>query len=173
METTFFRYAKNRGIENVFTTSYYFLLANALAFSLLVLIFQVDIAKAIGINNIKYLWYFIGIIFFDVVTAIPFSALRYNEKAKTFALLKIVNIIINIVINLIYLWLIPLLINKYGFNFDRIFSQDNLLEYTFRANLIASFCTFLLLIPHTKSYFKKFQLPSVQRDDCLLVSYND
>ncbi len=159
METTFFRYAKNKGIENVFTTSYYFLLANALAFSLLVLIFQVDIAKAIGINNIKYLWYFIGIIFFDVVTAIPFSALRYNEKAKTFALLKIVNIIINIVINLIYLWLIPLLINKYGFNFDRIFSQDNLLEYTFRANLIASFCTFLLLIPHTKSYFKKFQLP--------------
>lgn len=158
METTFFRYAKSKGIENVFTASFFFLLFNSLFFSVLVLLFDTKISSLIGISNTKYLWYFLGIIALDVIAAIPFSALRYDEKAKTFALFKIANISINIIINLLYLWLFPYLQNNYNFDLSSVFNQDNLLEYTFRANLISNFIIFLFLIPQTKHYFSKFDI---------------
>jgi O-antigen/teichoic acid export membrane protein len=155
METTFFRYAKSRGIEKVFTTSFYFLFINGLLFSILIFLFGGKISNAIGILKVEYLWYFVGIIALDVFSAIPFAALRYIEKARLFAILKIFNVSVNIVINLIYLWLIPLLINNFGWDFSSVYSSENLLEYTFRANLIANILTFVILIPRTKQFFTK------------------
>ncbi len=158
METTFFRYAKSKGIEKVFTTSFVFLFINAFLFSIIILFNADRISQLIGIIKVEYLYYFLGIISLDVISAIPFATLRYNEKARLFAFLKIINVLVNISVNLFYLWLIPLLISTYNWDFSMIYDSQNLLEYTFKANLIANIITFLMLIPNTRKYYSKFDV---------------
>jgi len=156
METTFFRYARQHGLKKVYSTSTYFLIFNSLIFIVLIFAFQDTVTDLININRKDYMWYFAGIILFDVVCAIPFATLRYLEKAKLFTILKLINITVNIAVNLFYFWLIPLLKQKTSIDFSSIYSESNLLEYAFRANLIASIVTLLLLLPYSCKYFTKF-----------------
>lgn len=153
METTFFRYAKSKGLSNVYSTSFFFLTFNALLFSFLVLLFDNDISNLLKISRVDYIWYFVGIIALDVISAIPFATLRFQEKAKTFALIKIGNVLINIAINLFYLLLLPYLSQHTTLDLSGIFDSNNLLEYTFRANLITNVITFLILVPLIKNNF--------------------
>ncbi|MDD2562589.1 MAG: polysaccharide biosynthesis C-terminal domain-containing protein [Salinivirgaceae bacterium] len=158
METTFFRYAKKRGIEKVYSASFVFLLFNSIIFSCLIFSSDTAIAAFIGNPKVEYIWYFIGIITLDVISTIPFATLRYLEKAKLFATLKLLSVVINIIVNLFYLWLIPLLQKNTSIDFSSIYDPSRLLEYTFRANLIANFFTFLFLIPHTWRFYKLFDI---------------
>ena len=70
------------------------------------------------------------ILFLDAVAIVPFASLRMAGKARQFAALKLVNIVVNVVCNLVFL-----LSYKMG------------IEAIFYSNIVASGCTLLLLLP--------------------------
>jgi O-antigen/teichoic acid export membrane protein len=87
-------------------------------------VFQIDIARQ---SLIKYTAL---ILFFDAIVLVPFAYLRLNNKPKIFALIKIINIIINVSLNVILIVFL-----KYG------------IEAVFISNIIASALTFIILLP--------------------------
>ena len=75
--------------------------------------------------------------------AIPFAYLRYLHRPMKFALLKIINILLNIVLNLLYLVVLPALkLNPFGI-YDEQFTLD--VAFVFYINLICTLFTLLLL----------------------------
>jgi O-antigen/teichoic acid export membrane protein len=79
----------------------------------------------------------------DAFMAIPFAYLRYLHKPLRFALLKIINIVLNITLNLLYLIVLPALrLNPFGI-YDEQFTLD--VAFVFYINLFCT-CTTLLML---------------------------
>ncbi|MDP3580718.1 MAG: polysaccharide biosynthesis C-terminal domain-containing protein, partial [Ignavibacteria bacterium] len=78
----------------------------------------------------RFFYYLIFILILDTVTIIPFAYLRLERKSKKFALIRLINIVVNLLLNLFFF--IKL---KWG------------MESIFVANLIASLLNLVLLAP--------------------------
>ncbi|RJQ64707.1 MAG: hypothetical protein C4517_01450 [Stygiobacter sp.] len=78
----------------------------------------------------RFFYYLIFILILDTVTIIPFANLRLERKSKKFALIRLINIVVNLLLNLFFF--IKL---KWG------------MESIFVANLIASLLNLVLLAP--------------------------
>ncbi|MBP9192452.1 MAG: oligosaccharide flippase family protein [Ignavibacteria bacterium] len=115
-----------------FSNPYLIVFFNSLILSGLMFIFSSDLTGVfqIGQNYSYLIKYSALILFFDTIILIPFAFLRLNNKAKSFAGLKILNIVINVSLNLILV-----LYFKLG------------IEAIFISNLAASVVTFLMLLP--------------------------
>lgn len=89
------------------------------------------IAALIGVDVSYYhcIQYAGWILCFDALTIIPFASLRMERKAKTFALLKLFNILCNLILNLVL-----------------ILGLRMHAEGVFLANVLASGCTFILML---------------------------
>ncbi len=82
-------------------------------------------------SDYYYLMYFAcSILFFDALCVLPFIKLRLELKAKKFATIKIINIVVNVFLNLFLILKL-----KWG------------IEAVFVSNLAASVVSFLLLFP--------------------------
>lgn len=115
-----------------FSNPYIIVFFNSLLLSLLLFLFSNELTSVFQID-IKYAYlikYSALILFFDTIVLIPFAYLRLNNKAKSFAGIKITNIVLNVVLNIILILY---------FNFG--------IEAVFISNLISSVVTFLMLIP--------------------------
>ena len=148
METGFFRYAeKYKDSNEVFTTTLVSLFTTSLLFIVAVWIFSTDIAKILDYSEHREYIIMIGMIVgIDAFTAIPFARLRQKNKAAKFAIIKIINVIVNTGLNFLFLFLIP------RFDLDAkckiissIYSADIGVGYVFISNLIASLISLLML----------------------------
>ena len=154
METGFFRFSKkDYKPDTVFTTSIISLFSTSLLFLTIVLFFSAPISSTLGYSeNVNYIKIFALILVIDVITAIPFARLRQQNKAKKFAIFKIINISINIGLNLFFILLCPYLIEKNPDSLvNLIYNKDFGVGYIFISNLVASAVVFILFIP---DYFK-------------------
>jgi O-antigen/teichoic acid export membrane protein len=149
METGFFRYAeKYKDSDEVFTTALVSLFITSLVFIIAVCMFSGDIARIMQYTEHREYIIMIGIIVgMDAFTAIPFAMLRQKNKAVKFAIIKVINVIINIGLNFLFLYFIP------KFNLDEkckiisgIYSADIGVGYVFISNLVASFITLIMLL---------------------------
>ncbi len=150
METAFFRYAGSSNNSNkAFTTSLISLCSTAFLFIIFIFSFSHPIADVIRYSNHSEYIIFIGLIVaIDAVSSIPFARLRYQNKAKRFAVLKIINVVVNITCNFLFFIIFPALIKKPEFSFlSAVYSPDIGVGYAFISNLIASAVTFILLVP--------------------------
>ena len=77
-----------------------------------------------------------GILLFDALTLMPFMALRAKEKSVPFAVLKVINVVLNILANILFI-----VVLKKG------------IAGIFWANLVSSGLTFLFLLPIIFRYF--------------------
>lgn len=153
METTFFRFAQDDKKKNqIYSTSFLSVFLTSILLSGLMILFKNPLANLIQYpDQSKYIWWFALILAFDAITAIPFAKLRLENKAITFAVLKLINIFINIGLNLFFIvlcpvalageyqWLLPLV--------EKVYNPEANFEYIFIANLLANGLTFLLLFP--------------------------
>ncbi|MEN8139011.1 MAG: oligosaccharide flippase family protein [Bacteroidota bacterium] len=149
METSFFNFVNKKDSKNVFPTAFISLLVSSLVFLSIALFFNKDIANILSFeSHPEYIIYLIWVIFFDAITVIPFSRLRFQNKAFRFAIIKLINIGIYIGLNLLLLVVIPWLISKgYSFgSFDRYLSTPKI-SVIFLSNLVASAITVIMLIP--------------------------
>jgi len=150
METAFFRFFnKEEDKSQVVGTSAVSLIVTSLAFFAMALTFQNSIAQFIDIK-VEYINLVIWILLLDALVIIPFAWLRANAKPMKYALIKILNVVINLGLNLfLLLWLKDLAIDSLVF--ESIYRPNFEVNYIFIANLVASGVTLLLMLPF---YFK-------------------
>lgn len=145
METAFFRFANKDNGKQVFANAAWSVLTVSTGFAVLFLGFGQTIADAIGYgDHPEYIYYSVGILFFDGLNAIPFAWLRSNNKALRFALVRNANILLNIALNLYLLLLAPYVFKNYQVKLW-LYQEDQGINAIFLANLIAAFVTVILL----------------------------
>ena len=121
METAFFRFSEKReDKDTVYSTSLISLTVSSVLFLIVGYLLSGKIAHLIEYyRHPEYVKWFVFIIAFDTLTAIPFARLRQQNNAKRFAFIKLVNIGINIGLNLFFIlvcfWLLDFLVLSYVF----------------------------------------------------------
>ncbi|MBM4159778.1 MAG: polysaccharide biosynthesis protein [Ignavibacteria bacterium] len=134
MDNAYMRFVSSREIgdkEQNFSTPFFSLVATSIIFSLLIHVSAPSIAAWIGVDPTQaHLIQYAGwILFFDTLAIIPFAYLRMENKAKTFAGLRVLNIVVTVILTIIFLVVLKMKI-----------------EAVFQANLFASAFTFLFLL---------------------------
>ena len=146
METTFFRFMSKEGEDprKVYSTALTMVMMTSLISAVLLMMFLYPIATAVGYaDHPEYVAVMYVTVAIDAFMAIPFAYLRYLHKPLRFALLKIINIVLNITLNLLYLIVLPALrLNPFGI-YDEQFTLD--VAFVFYINLFCT-CTTLLMI---------------------------
>ena len=155
METAFFRfYSKSSNKETVISTSLISILASTFLFLLLALSFQETTASLLNIDP-KYIKYVIFILSLDALVIIPFAWLRANERPMRYAVIKVLNVVINFGLNIFFLLLLPRIVagNPDGI-LGWMYEPNYQISYIIIANLVASGVTLLLMLkPYTSSSY--------------------
>ncbi len=135
MDAAFMKYtsiAEGEEKKKTFSTPYIFVFVTAIFFSLVFYLSYKPISASMNLDS-QYsylLLYVIGILFFDTLTLIPFNSLRLERKTQKFAIIKVINIVINLGLNLI-------LILEFDYGIEAIFIS----------NFVASIFSFVALLP--------------------------
>jgi len=149
METAFFRYFNQSTEKNrVFSTTLISLTVSSVLFFGVVVGFNEPLAHLVNLDQ-TYFNLLIGVLALDVLVVAPFAYLRATGRPIKFTAIKLSNITVYVVLNFFFLWAIP----KFGVQYPG-YDENNLVQYIFIANLIASLSTLLLLSP----YFFKTKL---------------
>lgn len=154
METAFFNFSsreENKG--NVFSTAFRSLTISSLVLTLPFILFASQIADGLRFENqAMFVIWCILIVSTDAIAAIPFARLRQENKAKRFAVLKLVNIFINISLNAFFIGLCK---NAYendpGSFWAAFYNPAVGIGYAFVANLVANLVTLMMLVPEMKT----------------------
>jgi O-antigen/teichoic acid export membrane protein len=108
METAFFRYATAPGADprKIFNLAQTIVVSISLFFSVLFIVYQVPISKALHIEgHPEYIVWLTVVMFLDAIVAIPFAQLRLEKKPLRFASAKIANVVIMIGLNYYFLYM--------------------------------------------------------------------
>ena len=162
METTYFRYAKeNRSA--VTTMSMAFLTSFAGIFLGVLWIFKAELATLMDYSHMtKHLIMLGWVLFFDVLSAVPFASLRQQNRPRLFLSLKLGSILINLIFVLFFIELLPGLAEKGGI-WQKIYIPGDKLYYVFLGNLLASGVTFAFVLPLMKAKEFKWDLSFLKR----------
>lgn len=161
METTFFRYAKENR-PTVTAMALFFLSSLGIIFIAVLWLLRFDIAQALSYPNMSKHISMLGvIIFFDILSSVPFSSLRQQNRPFKFLFLKLGSIVLNIGFVLFFIEMLPVLADRHLF-WNSIYTGDKLF-YVILGNLIASSITFLMLIPVLKKQPLNWDLNFLKR----------
>lgn len=149
METAYFKFSSlDADPKKVYSTSLLSLIGTSSLLVFILIIFSGPIGTLLKYpDHPEYIIWFALILALDAVTSIPFARLRHENRSKRFALIKLLNIIVNIGCNLFFLLVCPLLQKKGIHIFDIVYNPSIGVGYVFISNLIASVVTVLFLIP--------------------------
>lgn len=153
METAFFRFFNiSKEKDKVFSTTLISLTVSTIVFLVFVAIFNEQLARLVNLNQ-TYFNLLIGVLVLDALVVAPFAYLRATGRPIKFTAIKLSNIVVYVILNFFFLWAVP----KFGIKFPG-YNGDDLVQYIFVANLIASISTLMLLSPYffkTKLQFSK------------------
>ncbi|MFT5230680.1 MAG: O-antigen/teichoic acid export membrane protein [Candidatus Azotimanducaceae bacterium] len=153
METAFFRFLNKDGNKKslVQSTALTSITITSLAIFVLAYLLKDQIANLIGFDE-RYVVWALQILVLDALVIIPFVWYRANEKPLKYAFVKILNVCINLGFNLFFLLALPILDKG---NLETFWGAMRLVDYPvdfiFKANIIASGATLLMVLP---LYFK-------------------
>lgn len=161
METALFRFSKKEEDKNlVFSTSLISLLFSAVFFLVGMILSKQVIANALEYpTHPEYVVWFAWVISLDAISAIIFAKLREQNKAKRFALIRMINILVNIGLNLFFIVYCPFCIeNQLSLApfCSQVYDSSIGVGYIFIANWIASISSLILLYPELKNVKWRF-----------------
>ncbi|MFC2152864.1 lipopolysaccharide biosynthesis protein [Bacteroidota bacterium] len=166
LETGFFRFAskKEEDYNKVLGTGLYSIFFTTSIFILLSIGLK-DLWKGyLEVNSLKIVIYFIFIIAFDVLNALPFAKLRIDERPIKFMFIKLVGISVNIGLNLFYLVLCRKLAESGSTGvLANIYNKEMVLDYVLISNLISSAATLIILLPEIIKVKPKFDFTLLKR----------
>lgn len=153
LETAFFRFF-NTSNKNplVFSTAFISILFSTVLIAALVILNHTFFAFWLNVpRNPQFVVWFAIIVGMDAIVAIPYAHLRATNRAKKFAVIKLINIGLNVSLNLFFIFLVPWL-SKYGPTpvqkfVGMFYHGEILIAYIFIANIIASFIQLLIFVP--------------------------
>jgi O-antigen/teichoic acid export membrane protein len=166
METGFFRFAskKDENYNKVLGTSLFTIIITSSVFILSSFILRNQWQNYFEVDSYRLIIYFVLILSFDVLSAIPFAKLRIDERPIKFMFIKIAGIAINIFINVFYLVLCRKLYETGSESiFARIYNPANALDYVLIANLVGSGITLLILLPEILNVKPQLDLSLLKR----------
>ena len=152
MESSYFRFSAKAEAEggtadeirkrkrHLFATTWGATLVTSTIFFVVVALLRSDVARLMGeayVGHEEYILMVAAIIFFDVVTMIPFARLREQGRAVKFVVLKLCNVAINVTLTVAFLAM-------------GLFESDFGVGWVFVTNLVASIATLLLILPTTE-----------------------
>lgn len=123
METTYFRQCNKNGVdkEKVFFKIQSLVVITTVLLCSLMMLLSNQIAYVLKYpENGNIIILLAAILGFDAVLAIPFARLRQEGKAKKFAFVKILNILLNIGLNILFLVILPSLSGDHNPNVDLV-----------------------------------------------------
>ncbi|MDF4201529.1 polysaccharide biosynthesis C-terminal domain-containing protein [Maribacter sp. SA7] len=152
METAFFRFYKDsENKKKVVSTSLLSIAGSTLLFLLIGFLFKGPLSNFLEIS-LDYIGYVFWILALDALVIIPFAWLRANEKPMRYAVIKLINVVMNLGLNSFFLLLLPkLALNNEGF-FSSIYKPDYEIKYILIANLVSSAVSLLLM---SKVYLRR------------------
>ena len=166
MESTFFRYLNKHEDkkQEVYNNSFLSIAFLSTLFLITGLVFAEPIAVHFATERtqvadyVKYVQYFIWLLFIDAICVIPFAKIRADERPMRYSLIKFLNIGTFITLNLVFLLLVPMLVKSGGSLGDwcATWYRGRWVGYVFISNLVASVLTFLLLLPELLKLQLKF-----------------
>lgn len=150
METTYFRFAgKKAKAETVYSTALVSLFFTSAFFIMAVSMFITPVSGFLGYaDHPEYIRMFAWIVAIDAFSAIPFAWLRNNNRARTFSILKIMNVAVTIVTVFFFLKAAPAMAGRGNELILKIYDPEMQVGYVFVANLAGSAVTLLLLLPY-------------------------
>ncbi|PZD79173.1 polysaccharide biosynthesis protein [Mesonia sp. K7] len=147
METSFFRFfskAKEKGL--VFTTAFTSIIISTFLLIGTAWFFNEELAAFFNLR-VHYFNLLIAILALDTLVVIPFAYLRAQGRPFKYMFIKLTNLLIYVGLNFFFLWLIPTYKMEFPF-----FNSEDLVQYIFIANVVASLVTLFLLLPY---FFKE------------------
>lgn len=147
METSYFRFSSLHAESKVYNTCSSSIIITTILFSALLVYTTDSFAGFFEFSqNPEFIIWVILIVALDSLSVMPFAKLRYTGRPRKFALIKILNILINIGLVLFFLVVCK---NDFENNKDSFFSTlynpDIGLGYVILSNLIASALTLILV----------------------------
>ncbi len=148
METGFFRFASNsEKKDTIYKSILISVFSTSALFVILINIFLKPVSGLLQYSgNPEYIQWLALIVALDAFTAIPFARIRLMNKAKRYATIRIVEIVVNIGLNLFFI--------KYcDENYEsadwvrRIYNPDIGVGYVLISNLVATLVKTILLLP--------------------------
>jgi len=152
LETAFFRFfSKEKEKGKIVSTSFITLLGSTILFLSVLLFFNEDISLILGFDNPLHLKILTFVTALDLLVVIPYAYLRVTNRPLKFTFFKVVNILIYAFFNIFFLWFVPYALRN-DISMPNIitdsYQNTPTVVYIFIANLIASFTTFLMLLPY-------------------------
>ena len=158
METTFFRYINKYPDRKyqVYNSGFWIIFLITVLFLSATLPFSHALAGLIRIGNDTsqhqfelYIRYFAAVLVLDAWCVIPFANLRADGRPIKYGVIKLINILITVLLNVIFILVIPYWIKHdyYGASWLVGWYVQGWVGYVFLSNLVASFVTFLILLP--------------------------
>jgi len=162
LETAYFRFSnKEKSDEsNVFNITQSTVLISSIIISGLLILFSTPIANLLYLQGKeKYIIWLAFIMLVDAVVAIPFAQLRFYNKAKKYASIKLLNIFVNIGLNLFFFIVCKGSSNQ---NLAKLYNPEIGAGYVFIANLIANALYIPLLYKSFLGWKFSFNLEKVK-----------
>lgn len=162
METGFFRFAnKRKNPLTVYTTSLYSVGLTSIIFIVLLTMFINPISSAVNMSNYRLFVWILGItVAIDAFTNLPFAYLRFSKKAKWFAVIKMINILVNIGLNLFFITVCPYIYERMpgaiSWFYDRCGGASFGIGWIFVANILSTLLTLAMLLPEMLGLRWKF-----------------
>lgn len=147
METAYFRFNNNFPEKEVYNTGLFTLILTTVIFTAALMLPVPAVASFMKLgNHPEFVKWVLWIVALDTLAVLPFSKLRFENRPRKFAAIKITNILVNVGMVLFFLVLCK---GDYERNADTawaiIYNPKINIGYVFLANLIASAITIILL----------------------------
>lgn len=159
LETAYFRYVQKKEHEqDVYNTATVSLIISTISLTVLLLLFRTAFADLIRIKeHPEFITWSAFIIAFDALGALAFAKLRYEQRPRKYAAIRIAGIVVNIIFTFFFLSICPAILEHNPNSFIKSFYNPDIgVGYVLIANLIQSAFTFILLRKEFFSFRWKF-----------------
>lgn len=146
MDTAFFRFGSNKDLRvSVFGSALIPVILSSGLILVIGFLFAQPIAETLHYpDRPHYVRWFAAILAFDILALLPFARLRLENRARTFVLTKIFNVLFTTALVLLFLEVLPF--DKIGSGFLSFIPKlPYEVDYVFLANLISS-CVVLIVL---------------------------
>jgi O-antigen/teichoic acid export membrane protein len=159
-DTGYFRFRdKDKAYgDKAYGTALWFILLINIVFFIIIVTINLWLSALLNYSDHpEYVLCFSLILIMDAIASIPFARLRAEDKAFRFAAIKIIEILITVGLSLFFIKFCPRLYadNTYPW-LTKLYDPAIGVGYIFIANLAASVCKFLMLLPQLLGLFWGF-----------------
>ena len=147
METSYFRFNNHYPEKEVYSTGLSSLVFTSVLFTLLLFLPVQSLANYMELgSHPEYIKWVLLIVALDTLAVLPFSKLRYEGRPRKFAMIKVINILINIGLTVFFLVWCKGQYEKQANNIWSVLYNPAIdIGYVFIATLAASAITLLML----------------------------